>query len=359
MRTKTVSNRKFEIMNSTLYDGECDILLSEEQALQYHYTSYMKFFILVAVPVIAAFGVLGNFALLYVVYRVHEMRTVTNFYLSNLAISDVTLLISSAWSYLWAYLSTPVNFGVGASSSEIGCALGTLVPCACYFASVMLVLLVTFERYMAICHLLVHRMLKGTKWTAGMTMSAWIIALVCACFRLDVNETDTICIYWSSANKYGKMAEKFEVCKLSMNCSWCFRALTVIDFGQFALAVIASSYMYAYIIYTLSTRSGINVEHTRSKEQSTVILRTRNQIARMLILNGIVFFTCLAPFQLINVDHFKIWLCGEPLLGQKTIPFTIWLGRVAMLLNSSVNPLLYNVSNARYRNAFAEAFGRG
>ncbi|XP_072050083.1 thyrotropin-releasing hormone receptor-like [Amphiura filiformis] len=343
-------------MNSSLSNDVCDFLLSEKEATLYLYTIYKKIFILIIVPIVSGLGILGNAALLFVVYRVQEMRTVTNFYLSNLAVSDAILLVVGGVKYMWAYFTTPIDFAPSAFHSGIGCALVGLITYLCYFTSVFLITLVTFERYLAICHPLSHRMLKGRSWTVKMTLGIWLMSLVSACVSLDIHETETICIDWSNNSTIQNGATSFSVCKADTNCSWCWQALAAIDFAQFVLAVILSSYMYGRIIYELSTRSGLTSERG-SEKQTAAMLRARNQITRMLILNGIVFFVCLAPFELVNIDHFKNWLVGERIYSAETKKFILWLGRVAMLLNSAVNPLLYNVSNERYRRAFAEAFG--
>ncbi|XP_072050082.1 neuropeptides capa receptor-like [Amphiura filiformis] len=341
-------------MNSTHSDDDCDILLSEEEAVPYFYTIYKKIFILVIIPIVAGLGILGNAALLFVVYRVPEMRTVTNFYLSNLAVSDITLLIITTIRFMWSYFNTPIEFAF--SSFHFGCALVWLITYLCYFASVYLITLVTFERYLAICHPITHRMLKGRTWTVRMTISAWLISLVSASVCLHFYETETICIDWSNSTTFQNIAAKFVVCKAVTNCSWCWPTLAAIDFVQFVLAVILSSYMYGRIIYALSTRTGLTGE--TSSEKQTTILRTRNQIGRMLILNGIIFFICRGPNEIYNIDDFKYWLVGERMFESKTATTILWFSRVMWLLNSAVNPLVYSVSNQRYRRAFVEAFRR-
>ncbi|XP_072050080.1 apelin receptor A-like [Amphiura filiformis] len=338
-------------MNSTHSDHDCDLLLSEDEAVPYFYTIYKKIFILIIIPIVAGLGILGNGALLFVVYRVQEMRTVTNFYLCNLAVSDATLLITTMIRFMWTYFSTPIEFAFSSFHSGAGCALVWLITYLCYFTSVFLITLVTFERYLAISHPLSHRMLKGRTWTVRMTISIWLISLISACAGLHVYETETICIDWSSNTTFHNMAAKFIVCKVDNNCLWCKPTLVAIDFAQFFLAVIFSTYMYCRIIYTLSTRTGL----TGSENQTTAILRARNEIGRMLILNGTVFFICLVPDQIYNLDYFKYWLVGERMYEAKMKTLILWFSRAMWLLNSAVNPLLYNVSNKRYRRAFAEA----
>ena len=272
------------------------------------------------------------------------------------------------WCYVTQQRSFPVHldllcsanwlFIVIISSFSKGylCALNGLVLYLCYFTSVFLVILVTLERYLAICHPLTRRLVKGT--TARVTAAAWIFALVMACVGLDVHETEKICIDWPDSDHYNGMASHFISCKFNTNCSWCWQTLAVLDFSQFTFAVTVCMFMYGRIIYILTVRSdGFQSEHDSDKQTTFMIFRARNQIAQMLILNGTVFFLCLAPFEVVNLDLFFYWWAGFILLDAEEKRCILWFGRIAMLLNSAINPILYNVSNGRYRNAFTEAFG--
>ena len=346
-------------MNSTFENRDCDFVLSEEDAILYHFTIYKKLFILLVVPTVVAFGLFGNAALLFVLYRVENMRTITNFYLSNLAVSDGILLINAAVRYIWAYVTQPIDFSWSSFPKGYLCALSGLLAYLCYFTSVFLVILVTFERYLAICHPLTHRLVKGKNRTARMIASVWFISLVMACLWLDVHEVEKICIDWPDSDDYNGMSSHFITCKsLNTKCSWCGQTLFFLDFCQFALAVIVSTFMYGRIIHTLTTRSGgfTICETDSDKKTTTMMFRDRNQIARMLVLNGTVLFLCLAPYEVVNLNWLFYWWAGSRLFDEEKERYFIWLGRIAMLMNSAINPILYNVSNQRYRNAFAETF---
>ena len=345
-------------MNSTFKEDDCDFVLSSEDAIPYFFTAYKKLFILLLVPTVVAFGWFGNAAHLFVVYRVQDMRTITNFYLSNLAVSDAMFLSNAAFQYIWTYFAQPIDFSSSPFPKGYMCALNGLVLYFCYFASVFLIILVTFERYLAICHPLTHRLVKGKSWTARMTAIAWLISLVMACFCLDVHETEKICIDWPDSDQYNGMASHFIACKFNTNCSWCYQTLAILDFSQFALAIIVSIFMYWRIINTLTTRSDrFKSKHDSDKQTTSMMFRARNQVARMLILNGIIFFFCLAPFEVMNLDLFCYWWAGYRIFDAVKKRYVFWIGCIAVLLNSAINPILYNVSNERYRNAFAEAFG--
>ena len=123
-------------MNSTFKDENCVFVLSSEDAIPYLFTTYEKLFILLLVPTVVAFGLFGNVALLFVVYRDQDMCTITNFYLSNLAVNDAMLLSNSAFQYIWTYFAQPIDFSSSPFQKGYLCALNGLLVYLCYFASV-------------------------------------------------------------------------------------------------------------------------------------------------------------------------------------------------------------------------------
>ena len=347
-------------MNSTFSEDDCDVVLSGKEIIPF--SLYKKTFILVIVPLVVTFGLFGNAALLFVVYRIQDMRTITNFYLSNLAVSDSMLLINAAFQYIGTYFTQPIEVvGISFPKGYL-CAISNFCVSLFYFASVFMVTLVTFERYLSICHPLVHRLVKGKRFTAQMTAVVWLLSLVMACLVLDIHETQKMCIDWPDSSDYDEMPSYFITCNyFETKCRWCWQALAVVDFVQFSLAVTISMFMYGRIIYTLSARSDVfQSEKSSDNHTAAMIFRARNQVARMLILNGTVFFLCLALYEMMNFYFLISWWASFQAFGDEESENLIWIGRLAVtlkMLNSAVNPVLYNVSNGRYRKAFAEAFG--
>ena len=78
----------------------------------------------------------------------------------------------------------------------------------------------------------------------------------------------------------------------------------------------------------------------------------------MLVVNGVVFFVCQAPFTLLILTG---WICSffegvdnpiTVLLGQ----YADWIVQSPLRINTVVNPIIYCAFNAQYRAAFTEAF---
>ena len=80
--------------NSTTCDHASVIDLrnvsAKDIATQFYYSQAEKLIILVLYPSLVAFGIVGNLAFLAVVVKIPSMRTITNAYLVNLAVCDIT-----------------------------------------------------------------------------------------------------------------------------------------------------------------------------------------------------------------------------------------------------------------------------
>ena len=92
----------------------------------------------------------------------------------------------------------------------------------------------------------------------------------------------------------------------------------------------------------------------KNKQQQTD--KIRNQVARMLITNNVVFFLLHGPYHVMNVIDISEEHLGYDLINSYASDVMFWVGRVAAVANSAVNPIIYNVTNPRYRQAFTKCF---
>ncbi|VDK68441.1 unnamed protein product [Anisakis simplex] len=126
------------------------------------------FFIFTAIIVLA---LCGNFTVLWIVLCHERMRTVTNYYLLNLAISDATISIFNtgfSWSYNFYYVW---KFG------STYCAISNMMGIAPICSSVFTMIVMSIDRYMAIVHPLKRRL--GHRATVTAIICIWFLAFLC------------------------------------------------------------------------------------------------------------------------------------------------------------------------------------
>ena len=345
--------------NTIWSDGLCELNLTAEKAEEYLYTHANRMFVTVGIPIVLILGLIGNFGFLIVLYRVKHMRTITNLYLANLSGADSCLLIMSAIQYFWTYSHSPldVNF---VFASSFGCALPNSMVYLCYFASVWLVTLVATERYMAICHPLRQHMITGRGHSFRLLGIAWGMSLLMTGFAAPYGNPEIVCIDWPQEGPYAQFPSRVPVCRGT--CDWCDKALYLIDPAQFIFAFFINTLMYGRIIVILSRRSFINHSESDSTSRSTsasarLMAENRDQVARMLIVNTCMFFVCLMPYCITNLNSLFREIQGtQGFLNLRQKQILSWISKLTTLLNSAANPYLYSVTNKRYRQAFLQAF---
>ena len=138
-------------------------------------------------------------------------------------------------------------------------------------------------------------------------------------------------------------------------CDTCNVFLWAVDTIQFFTALMCNTMMYGLIIYILSART-INSEQNGCTQESTRIRNQENRdsVARMLSINAIVFFLCLSPYMILNLNSLF-----REFLGRDFKHVFEWIAKMAYLLNSATNPYIYSGVNKRYRQAFLKVFGFG
>ncbi len=323
-------------------------LIPEDQRSEWFYNSWQVIVITILFPVISAFAVIGNSALLFVIFKIREMRTITNIYLGNLAIADLAYASVSLFHYVLLYKTSHELLIVENSKSSILCILRKAVAHIFFFASFGFVALVSFERFLAVCFPLKYRTHNTKNRAIRYVALIWLIALITTCMILpnwwDVHK---LCVIWDTNGTY----DIFGNCESKRSV---FEDLhDLIEAVYFFLAFGASVVFYIMIIQTLRRRATSSTLHTdRSIQLKAKVMR--NQVARMVILNGAVFFLCQVPFQIYNLYTYS----DNTFLTENQSYTLAWTARLLGSVNSSVNPIIYTAASSKYRQAFVLTFCR-
>ena len=115
--------------------------------------------------------------------------------------------------------------------------------------------------------------------------------------------------------------------------------------------IFCSLYMYIRIMTTLNDRRNNTMLDSMSNNMESQF----RQVAVMLIANGLLFYL------LCTVKFVSQIITTLPLFGWNTLkPYQsiVWFDfeDISVGLNASINPLVYTLTNQRYRRAFSEAF---
>ena len=327
------------------------------EAQAYFYDSGEALLITMVMPCILVLGLCCNVAFLFVVYRVPWMRTIPNTYLFNLAIADTLFLLVAVGEKLFRFGSSPYHDD-WAPVGTTGCVLVPAVMSCCYYTSISLVSLVSLERFDAICRPLKHRQFSSKNRVLKLVAGAWTFSLLLASTQIpDYSVLKLYCAL--PPNNTGELTVmRHHLPRIIGMCkpvvSWLDPLTNCVQTVPFIIAMFGNAFLYARIVLAVK-RSTAEAQVNGLSGQN---LRNRNRVTRMLITNGVLFFLCLSPFELTSF-LFVVWELSAGSLERLITPsMMVWIqiARILMYFNSAINPIVYNITNPRYRTASKVAF---
>ena len=299
-------------------------------------------------PLILSVGLVTNLSFLFVIARVPRMRTTPNLYLALQTMADIIFLLTSTIPLFINYIfKDPRSTKM---TTSFGCYSFNALRSSCYYVSLVSVTLVSFDRFVAVVYPLKFRLFRSKRNTAISVIVLLLIAGVSALFTsLDYAVNTTVCMIWPpETEQFAHMPT------IRFRCSR-YHPLTklwntIFNIIVFTIALSCNIGFYSGIIYKLSSRS-VATQHSSNTE----VNKTRNQIAKLVICNGIIFLLCQMPTRAIIIIQLLRSMSLIPKLPRNVFMYLNML-RAAVLVNSSVNALIYPVLSPFYRVAYIEAF---
>ncbi|CAB1449828.1 unnamed protein product [Pleuronectes platessa] len=253
--------------------------------------SMSECFLFVILVSLMLFGLLGNTLTLLVVWLRPHMRSSTDLYLSSMAVSDLlNLLLLPLDIY-----KLMIGLGVFA------CKLTSFLSECCYYCTILHITFLSLERYLAVCWPITSKTLVTHRRTRAVIGCLWLGAAVSAAPLLVMIEVEHerkedeigICILSESSHSSGLMLVAFIIYNLYFLVPLCILGLVFILIGR-----------------TL-----------RLRPQSSLKDKSHQHTVKML---GVIFLAFV--------------LCWLPYI-------------VCQTMFSGINPLVYYMMSARYRQA--------
>ncbi|XP_072037077.1 uncharacterized protein [Amphiura filiformis] len=205
-------------------------------------------------------------------------------FLVNLAIADIIFMSTQTMYYMYVFFLTPISY-LHPFDSTISCIVLFLIWLFSHYSSVGIITLVSVERFYAICHPLHHRKIqsKGRSLHAiALTyLVSTVLTLVTLLKRMKLHE---FCLKWPDSEHYSTMPIVFRYCGPLYGISEIVVFMDIMYFILFFLAALINGVLYSKIIIALGSR-------TVAQNMSV-----RNQVARALVINGILFFVTYCSY---------------------------------------------------------------
>ncbi len=223
--------------------------VTETESLRWMWNNHEQILITLVSPILAAFGVVGNFTFLLTIFRRKELHNSLSVFLVNLAICDILFIAFFIYWIVSVYLHSPIRYN---KISEFHCVADPFFIYIWHFASVGFVTVISFERYLAICKPLKHRLLKGIHRNVKINICIWAIALSLSC---------TVIFFYMKPVKYClQIVTHFSENRILpiLKCELYNEIVTIVyiflSFTTFLVPLFLNAIFYAQIIYVLSNR---------------------------------------------------------------------------------------------------------
>lgn len=292
---------------------------------------FVQIALIVAYSLIILLGLVGNTLVIYMIILYKNMRTVTNFFIANLALADL-MVDTICLPFTLAYTLL--------DEWKFGAVLCHLVPYAqalSVHVSILTMTVIALERYRCIVFHLERRLSRSASFTIiGLTWAASaVLAGPLAIFR-----------------EYRREEIPYIGLHIAV-CSEKWPHGTNRDAVIYSLSMLLLQYViplgvisYAYVCIWAKLRN-----HRSPSSRSGDSLHRRKKTTKMLVVVVLVFALCWLPFHI-----FQLASDLDLVLRFKEYKLLYTIFHIVAMCSTFANPLLYGWMNKNYRNGFLMFF---
>ncbi|XP_053721297.1 substance-K receptor isoform X1 [Synchiropus splendidus] len=284
----------------------------------------------IAYSLIILVSITGNATVIWIILAHRRMRTVTNYFIVNLAFSDVSMAtFNTLFNFVYA-LHNDWYFGLGY------CRFQNFFPITAMFSSIYSMAAIAVDRYMAIIHPLKPR-LSSTS-TKVVIALIWVVAVLLA----------------------------FPQCYYSVTRFYYPRTVCMVDWPDdyggthqlsYQFAVILLIYLLPLLVmlvtYSLVGQSlwGSHIPGEASDHYHSQITAKR-KVVKMMVVVVVTFALCWLPYHV----YFILGSFNRDIYKQHYIQ-QVYLSIFWLAMSSTMyNPIIYCCLNQRFRAGFRRAF---
>lgn len=334
-------------LNMDLDPAQVQMFIEDFKKRQSLYTETSHMVLIACYVPLFLVALFANCLVIFVVFKYHYMRSVTNYFLVNLSFADllVTLIcmpmaVGQNVSKLWVY-------------GEVMCMLTTYFQGVSVSASIFTITAMSIDRYLAIRHPMAFRKVFNRKSTTIVIIALWLVSMCLFAPLLWVLQTEPVNLGQDFAEAVESNGLKFCVENWGKEEDGYRKKV----YGAFLFTLVyAIPGTVVMAAYTLMGRRLCAVKPpfdenstagSASSQQGSRLVRERRRVARILLVLAVLFALCWLPY---NVTMLAMDLIGMD-TQQKSqwlftlLPFTLLLGHC----NSAINPLLYCFMTRNFR----------
>ncbi|XP_004589448.2 G-protein coupled receptor 39 [Ochotona princeps] len=349
--------------------SDCSNVIDHSHVPNFEVSTWIKITLFLVYLFIFVVGILGNSITIRVTQVLQKkgylQKEVTD-HMVSLACSDILVFLIGMpmefYSIIWNPLTTP--------SYSLSCKLHTFLFEACSYATLLHVLTLSFERYVAICHPFRYKALSGPCKVKLLIAFVWVTSALVALPLLFAMGVEYPLLNVPSVQGRGcnrtrtrhheqPQTSNMSICT-NLSSRWTvFQSSIFGAFIVYLVVLVAVAFMCWNMMQVLrrsktgtlvGTGSELQLRKTESQESKTA----RRQTIIFLRLIVVTLAVCWMPNQIR-----RIMAAAKPKLDWTTSYFQAYMillpfSDTFFYLSSVVNPLLYNVSSQQFRKVFGQ-----
>ncbi|XP_034254700.1 prolactin-releasing peptide receptor-like [Thrips palmi] len=312
-------------VNASAHPDNCGDNCEDDDVITY---PAVQAFFCILYTTIFVLGVFGNVLVCYVVGRNRAMQTVTNFFITNLALSDILLCILAVpFTPLYSFVGRWV-FG------QVMCHLVTYAQGTSVYISTLTLTSIAIDRYFVIIYPFQPRMKQST--CLFIILGIWTFSLVVTVpYGLYMSFNDTYC----------------EEAWPSENFRQIYSGVTTVLQFLVPLVVIAFAYICVSVRLSDHARLKPGCKSSRKEEADRERKRRTN---RMLIAMVTVFGMSWMPLNVINLINDIHMSIGN----WRYYNLVFFMVHALAMSSTCYNPFLYAWLNDNFRKEFKQLRGK-
>lgn len=272
-------------------------------------------------------GIVGNSMVVAVIYCYMKLKTVANIFVLNLAVADLTFLLtlpmwatSTAKGYYWPFGGFLCKASAGLSMLNL-------------YTSIFFLMVLSIDRYLAIVHPVQSRRFRTVVYARVTCVVIWLFAFALSLPTALTRDVHNI----SNVNT--------TVCGILYDNIKSLEELLLASTLMKSLLGFLIPFVVIITCYCLIGRALLSAQTIQKSSRSR-----DDEVLRMLAAAVLAFFLCWGPHQVFHLMQFFTQLtksskCALLEIIDSAMPFTICLA----CFNSCVNPILYSFVGRNFR----------
>ncbi|XP_066483136.1 C-C chemokine receptor type 5-like [Tiliqua scincoides] len=267
------------------------------------------------------FGLLGNGLVVLILIRYKKLKSMTDIYLLNLAVSDLLLILSLPF---WAYYAAHMNWVFGAEMCKI---LSAIYDAGFYSGSFFIVLL-TIDRYLAVVHAVFALKARTVVYGIITSLIMWVLAFLAA--------TPGFIFY--------KVLPKFE---MGYSCEPFYPSEMWKKFVPVMMLILGLVLPWIIMVFCYVSIVRILIKGRNERKQKAI---------RLIFVIMIVYFIFWVPYNITFLlqGYQNPFFCNNDCVSNLEIARQVT--ETIAMMHSCINPVIYAFVGEKFRKYLSTLF---